>query len=39
MLFSCSVYDVCKIEYIFGEISEHDNYFRYVELTKEICGQ
>ena len=39
MLFSCRKYDVCKIEYIFGEISKHDNYFRYVELTKEICGQ
>lgn len=39
MLFSCSVYDVCKIEYIFREISKNDNYFCYIELTKEICGQ
>ena len=39
MLFSCRAYDVDKIEEIFREILEHDNYFRYVELKKEICGQ
>ena len=31
--------DVDKIENIFREILVHDDYFRYVELTKEICGQ
>lgn len=39
MLFSCSKYDVDKIEDIFREILEHDDYFHCFELTKEICGQ
>lgn len=39
MLFSCRKCDVVKIENIFREILVHDDYFRYVELTKEICGQ
>ena len=38
MLFSCRKCDVDKIENIFREMSEHDNYFHYIELTKEICG-
>lgn len=39
MLFSCNKLDANRIEYIFREISAHDHYFRYIELTKEICGQ
>ena len=39
MLFSCRKCDVDKIENIFREILVHDDYFRYVELTKEICEQ
>ena len=39
MLFSCRKCDVDKIEDIFKETQEHDDYFRYIELTKEICGQ
>lgn len=39
MLFSCRKCDIDKIEDIFKETQEHDDYFRYIELTKEICGQ
>lgn len=39
MLFSCRKSDADKIEDIFREILEHDDYFMYIELTKEICGQ
>ena len=39
MLFSCRKCDVDKMEDIFMKMLEHDDYFRYVELTKEICGQ
>ena len=38
MLFSCRKHDVDRIEDIFKKILEYDDYFRYVELTKEICG-
>ena len=39
MLFSCRKCDVNKIEDIFRKMLGHNNYFHYIELTKEICGQ
>ena len=40
MLFSCRKSDVDKIEELFMNIKKNDNnYFKVVELTKEICGQ
>lgn len=40
MLFSCRKCDVDKIEELFMNIKKNDNnYFKVVEITKEICGQ